>query len=114
LLVIEPDPEVGPVLITIEYQVLPQDLDEFTHSIHQLRRIRMRDGAVRWGIFQDTAHPERMVETFVTSSWLDFLRARERMTAADRIVRDRVRSLHRGADEPQVSRMIYISERDKV
>jgi MFS family permease len=114
LVVIEPDPEEGPVMITIEYRIRLQDQDEFTRAIHQLRRIRMRDGAVRWGVFQDTADPERMVETFVTDSWLDFLRARERMTAEDRIVRDKLRSLHQGPSDPQVSRMIYISERDRV
>jgi MFS family permease len=114
LVVIEPDLEEGPVLITIEYRVRPEDLDEFTRAIHQLRRIRMRDGAVRWGVFQDTADPERMVETFVTDSWLDFLRARERMTAEDRVVRDKVRSLHQGPSDPQVWRMIYIPERDRV
>jgi hypothetical protein len=114
LLVIEPAPEVGPVLITLEYHVPPEDLEEFTRLIHQLKRIRMRDGAVRWGVFQDTANPERLVETFVTDSWLDFLRARERMTAEDRIVRDQIRRLHQGSSDPQVSRMIYVPERDRV
>ena len=112
--VVELDPEVGPVLITIEYRIGPEDLDEFTHAIHQLRRIRMRDGAVRWGVFQDLSNPERLVENFVCASWLDFLRARERMTAADRVVRDHLKRLHQGPGEPQVSRMIYVSERDKV
>jgi MFS family permease len=111
--VVELDPEVGPVLITIEYHVRPPDRDSFTHAIHQMRRVRMRDGAVRWGIFQDIANPERMVETFVMASWLDFLRARERMTAADRVIRDRVRALHHGPADPRVSRMIYVSESEK-
>ncbi|HXA49162.1 MAG TPA: MFS transporter [Candidatus Acidoferrum sp.] len=114
LMVIKPDPEEGPVLITIEYRIGPEDLDEFTRLIHELGRIRMRDGAVRWGVFQDTANAERLVETFVTDSWLDFLRARERMTAEDRIVRDQIRRLHQGSSDPQVSRMIYVSERDRV
>lgn len=112
--VVELDPEVGPVLITIEYRIAPADLDEFTHAIHQLRRIRMRDGAVRWGVFQDLSNPERLVENFVSASWLDFLRARERMTAADRVVRDQLKRLHQGPGEPQVSRMIYVAERDRV
>ena len=96
----------------IEYRIRPADRDEFTHAIHQLRRIRMRDGAARWGVFQDLADPERIVETFVTASWLDFLRARERMTAADRVLRDELRRLHQGPADPVVSRMIYLSERE--
>jgi MFS family permease len=109
--VIEPDLEEGPVLITIEYCVRPEDHQEFVREIHHLRTVRMRDGAVRWGVFQDTADPTRMVETFVTASWLDFLRERERMTAADREIRDRVRRLHEGPNGPVVSRMIYARER---
>jgi hypothetical protein len=72
--------------------------------------LRLRDGAIRWGVFQDTAQPERFVETFVMESWLEFLRARERMTAADRVIRDRVRSFHQGDGDPHVSRMIYARE----
>jgi MFS family permease len=110
LVVIELDPEEGPVLIVIEYRVLPENYAAFVHEIHHLRRVRMRDGAVRWGVYRDTANPERVVETFVTASWLDFLRERERMTAADRELRDKVRNLHEGPGEPRVSRMIYARE----
>jgi MFS family permease len=105
-------PEHGPVLITIEYRIRPSDKNAFTHAIHAARAIRLRDGAMRWGVFQDTAKPERFIETFIMESWLEFLRAREHMTAADRVVRDRVRSFHQGNEEPQVSRMIYSRERE--
>jgi hypothetical protein len=108
--VFQPEPEEGPVLITIEYRVLLKDKGAFTHAIHAMRRIRMRDGAIRWGIFQDTEQPERFVETFVMESWLEFLRARERMTDADRTIRDYARSFHQGSDDPHVSRMIYARE----
>ena len=103
-------PEHGPVLITIEYRVRPADKKEFTRAIHAARPIRMRDGAMRWGVFQDIAQPERFIETFVMESWLEFLRAREHMTAADRVIRERVRSFHQGDEEPRVSRMIYSRE----
>ncbi len=108
--VIEPHPEAGPVLVTIEYRVREQDYAAFTHTLHQLRDVRLRDGAIRWGIFQDTAQPERFVETFVVESWLEFLRERERMTTSDRIIRDRARSFHQGDAEPLISFMIYARE----
>ncbi len=112
--VLQPDPEQGPVLILIEYRIHLADKIEFTHALHAVRALRMRDGAIRWGIFQDTAQPERFVETFVMDSWLEFLRARERMTAADRVIRDRARSFHRGKEDPHVSRMIYARESPRV
>ena len=94
----------------IEYRIRLTEKTEFTRALHAVRPIRMRDGAIRWGLFQDTAQPERFVETFVMESWLEFLRTRERMTAADRIIRDRVRSFHEGEQDPHVSRMIYARE----
>ncbi len=109
-LMMQPEPEQGPVLIMIEYRIRLTEKGEFTRAMHEARPLRMRDGAIRWGVFQDTAQPERFVETFVMESWLDFLRARERMTADDRLIRDRVRSFHKGEDEPLVSRMIYARE----
>jgi MFS family permease len=108
--VLEPDPEEGPVLIVIEYRIRPADKNEFLRAVHAVRPLRLRDGAIRWGVFQDTAKPERFVETFVMESWLEFLRARERMTAADRVIRDHVRSFHQGDGDPHVSRMIYARE----
>jgi quinol monooxygenase YgiN len=108
--VLQPEPEQGPVLIMIEYRIRLTQKAAFTHAMHETRPIRMRDGAIRWGVYQDTAQPERFVETFVMESWLEFLRARERMTAADRLVRDKVRSFHEGEEEPHVSRMIYARE----
>lgn len=108
--VLEPEPEEGPVLIVIEYRIRLAEKNEFTRAMHAARQLRLRDGAIRWGIFQDTAQPERFIETFVMESWLDFLRSRERITAADRVIRDRVRSFHQGEEDPRVSRMIYARE----
>jgi hypothetical protein len=108
--VLQPDPEEGPVLIMVEYRIRLTEKAEFTRALHAARPLRLRDGAIRWGVFQDTAQPERFVETFIMESWLEFLRTRERMTAADRVIRDRVRSFHEGDEEPHVSRMIYARE----
>ena len=108
--VIELEPEQGPVMIGIEYRIRAEDQAAFTHAVHALRAVRMRDGAIRWGVYQDTAQPERFIENFVMGSWLDFLRARERMTATDVLLRDRARGFHQGGSEPGVSRMIYARE----
>ncbi len=104
---VPPLPEAGPVLVSVEYRILPADHDAFTRAIHAMREVRMRDGAIRWGVFQDAASRNRLVETFVVESWLDYLRQRERLTAADKKIRDRVWSFHQGDAPPQISHMIY-------
>ncbi len=108
--VIEPHPEDGPVLVTIEYRIRHADYDAFIHSIHALRPVRMRDGAIRWGVFRDAVYPDRLVETFVAESWVEFLRQRERMTTSDRAIRDRVWDFHQGDSRPVTSYMIYARE----
>ncbi len=107
---IEPHPESGPVLVTIEYRIREEDYAAFTRAIHEMRQVRMRDGAIRWGIFQDAAQPDRFTETFVVDSWLEFLRVRERLTASDIQIRNEVRSFHQGGNPPVVSYMIYARE----
>src|SRR5271156_2494174 len=47
------EPTDGPVRISIHYRIPSENYAEFTHAIHQLRRVRLRDGAMRWGIYRD-------------------------------------------------------------
>jgi MFS family permease len=107
---IEPHPEDGPVLVTIEFKIRPEDSGEFTGAIHKVREMRMRNGAIRWGVFQDARQPERFVETFVVDSWIDFLRQRERYSIPDRALRDYAWSFHQGDSPPTVSYMLYARE----
>jgi MFS family permease len=108
--VIEPHPEDGPVMVTIEFQIRPEDYAAFTSAIHKVRDMRMRNGAIRWGVFQDAQQPDRFVETFVVDSWIDFLRQRERFSAPDRALRDHAWSFHQGETAPAVSYMLYARE----
>jgi MFS family permease len=106
---IEPRPEDGPVLINIQYCIREADYADFTRAIHRMRDVRMRDGAIRWGVYQDTADPRHVLETFVVESWVEYLRQRERLTTSDRAIRDRVLAFHQG-DPPKASHMIYVRE----
>lgn len=75
--------ERGPVLITIEYRVGESLREDFLAQVFRLGAARKRNGAYRWGIFEDAADPGRWVEMFLTDSWLEFHRIRERLTRAD-------------------------------
>lgn len=104
---IELRPDDGPVLITVEYQIDPERSHDFTKAMHALSRVRRRDGAIRWGLFQDTAVPSRYVETFVVESWAEHLRQHERVTIADRIAEQRVGAFQISDKPPTVSHLIY-------
>jgi MFS family permease/quinol monooxygenase YgiN len=95
----------GPVLVTVEYRIRPQDRDAFLEAIAKLEHERRRDGAYRWGVFEDAADAGRMVETFLVESWMEHLRQHERVTNADRLVQE---ALHRFqlSGEPKVTHLI--------
>ena len=104
--VVDPDPEGGPILVTIQYAVEPEDAPAFLDAMADLGRVRRRNGAYRWGIFRDTAHGERYLETYVVASWVSHLRQHERNSVADQSVQDRAESFHTGDDRPAVSHYI--------
>jgi MFS family permease len=104
---IDPDPDDGPVLVLVRYRIDPARAEEFATAMRAMRRVRRRDGAYRWGVFEDVADPGCFVETYVVRSWAEHLRQHERFTAEDLAVRDRVRSFHIGQDPPAVSHFIY-------
>ncbi len=105
-LVIEPNPEDGPVLVTVTFRINPERAKDFIRAAHELGRVRRRDGAVRWALFRDPFDPALYMETYVVESWLERQRQLERFTVADHAIRNRVFSFHVDAIPPAVSRMI--------
>ena len=94
--------ETGPVVVSIEYRVAETDRSEFLAAMHEMRRIRRRDGARRWTLLQDVAEPDVWIERFQTPSWVENLRHQGRFTIADRDVERRVLQFHRGAEPPHI------------
>ena len=72
-----------------------------------LRMLRLRDGAYRWGLYNDSAVPTRFVETFVVESWAEHLRQHERVTVADREVERTALAFHIGTTPPTITHLIY-------
>jgi MFS family permease len=101
----EVETDRGPVLVTIEYRINPQDREAFLAALEKLGRQRRRDGAYAWGVFEDAAVEGRMVETFLVESWLEHLRQHERVTNADRVLQDAVHHFHT-AGSPVVTHLI--------
>jgi hypothetical protein len=100
--------ESGPVLVTVEYRIDPARRESFTRATRALERIRRRDGAYAWGLYGDLADPARYVETFLVESWAEHERQHARLTAADRLVEDRIRPFLVGAAPPAVSHLVYV------
>lgn len=103
------DKDEGPILVTVEYRIKAESRNAFLDAIERLGHERRRDGAYAWGIFEDAANPGRMVETFLVESWLEHLRQHERVTHADRILQDDVRTLLE--DAPRITHLVAAEAR---
>ena len=107
----EPDPESGPVVIEVQYRIDPARAAEFVAAARELERIRRRDGAVQWWLLHDSDDPARYVEIFAVETWAEHLRQHERVSAADRLVEDRVRAFHLDDTRP-VGRHLLAADAD--
>jgi predicted MFS family arabinose efflux permease len=108
---IEPRPDDGPVLITVEYEVDPAEADRFVPAMEELGRVRRRDGAYRWGLYADLERQGVYLETFVVDSWSEHLRQHERLTVADLELTRLTKSFHRGEEPPTVRHLLWAPER---
>lgn len=104
------EPDEGPVMVTIEYQIDPSRAADFAAVMQRTRGARLRQGALSWGLFRDTAKPGLYVEYFVDENWLEHQRRLERFTAFDAELRAQRLAFHVGADPPVLRR--YVADAD--
>jgi len=94
----------GPVLVTVEYVVIPERRADFVKAMDHYERVRRRDGASQWGIFHDVEAGDRYLEIFLVDSWAEHQRQHERETRADHELEQKLRSFVVG--EPKVRHLI--------
>ena len=100
------EPHEGPVMVNIEYLIDPEDRKGFEEAMSDVRRTRLANGAIAWGLFQDAGDERRYIETFIDQTWLDHLRRRERLTVEDLEFNRVADAFHRGQTPPKVSHLI--------
>lgn len=98
----------GPVLILIEYTVEKHHRTAFLHAIDKLSEERRRDGAYGWGVTEDSADPQKIVEWFMVESWAEHLRQHKRVSNADADLQGTVLAHHSGPEKPVVRHFLTI------
>lgn len=99
-------PSRGPVLVTTEFEVAPDNARPFAEAMQAVRTLRLREGALRWNLFQDAAFPHRWIETMLLASWNDHLRQHARVSVESAELEARAWSFHEGQRPPLVSHML--------
>ncbi len=98
--------DTGPVVVTVEYRIAPEDAEAFRLAMRELRRIRRRDGAKRWSLMQDMAAPQIWIERYHSPNWVEHLRRHHRFTVADREIERKVLDFHQGDEPPRTRHLI--------
>jgi MFS family permease len=102
------EPGEGPVLVMVEYRVKLAEMEKFAQVMIEMRRVRRRDGAVRWRLFRDPTDPGRCAEIYVVESWAEHLRQTDRETVADREIREAALRFHQGPGRPIATHWISV------
>ncbi|WP_186417301.1 MFS transporter [Bosea sp. CS1GBMeth4] len=102
----------GPVTVTIEYRIARENRAAFLAAIARLAPERRRDGAFSWGVSEDAADPERIVEWFMVESWAEHLRQHRRVSQADADIQAEMARFHSGPEAPVVRHLLGLSAHD--
>lgn len=95
------EPDDGPVLITTEYDVPTHRLPAFVTTAHRLKKMRRREGALNWALFEDVERRGTHIENYLMTSWAEHRRQAERRTGNDQQVLDEITNYHNGDEGPR-------------
>lgn len=98
----------GPVMVSIEYSISTTDEAEFLLLMNKSARIRKRDGAYFWQLFNDNENEQSYSEVYMAESWLGLLRQQERKTIDDEAIKNRLIELNKGGTRPKVTYQITV------
>jgi len=86
---LEPEPDAGPIVVSIEYEVSADSEEDFLLSMESMRRSRLRSGASRWDLYRVGESPGLFCEQFQVPTWAEHQRQHDgRLTAADQAIED--------------------------
>ncbi|WP_067465825.1 MFS transporter [Nocardia amamiensis] len=110
-LVVEPDPDDGPVLILRDYDVPPENVEEFLTAMTFVGRSRQRTGAMEWRLYRDVGVIDRYVEAFVVRSWAEHMHQHQvRLTAQDQL-REQAVAKFTTAEGDRVTHLVAVDRR---
>ncbi|RAI59132.1 MFS transporter [Roseicella frigidaeris] len=98
----------GRILEAVRYRIDPAERAAFLAAMQEVRRVRLRSGAVSWRLYEDVAHPERWIELWAVESWTEHLREETRRTEGDRAALARAAALHRAEAPPEAARFLNV------
>jgi MFS family permease len=89
-----PKAEDGPVTVTMELVIRPEDREEFLALTKELRLIFLRNGAFVYRVVEIFEQPGTFRTEMRVKSWTEYLRHQARMTKTETELAKRVQAMH--------------------
>jgi predicted MFS family arabinose efflux permease len=86
------DDSPHPVILSISYRVMEENVVAFWRDLQQVGYFRLRDGAIQWRVTQDLDDPQVWTETVRFRTWTDYCRQADRLTSETIALRNRLKS----------------------
>jgi MFS family permease len=101
-----PQADDGPVTVTTELIIRPEDRERFLVLVKELRLVFLRNGAFLFRVDEILERPGTFRTEMRVSSWAQHLRQHRRTTRAETELAERIWRMHAGEQEPVVSHAI--------
>jgi MFS family permease len=96
----------GPITVTVESIIRPEDREEYLSLTQQVRLIFLRNGASLYRVDENLEKPGTFRTEMVVASWAEHMRQHARTTKAEKEIAERAWALHAGEGEPLVRHYI--------
>ena len=94
-----PEPDDGPVTVTRDLIIRPEDREEFLALVKEYRLVFLRNGAFLFRVGENLEHPGTFRTEMLVSSWAEHLRQFARMAKAETELVERVWAMHAGDED---------------
>jgi hypothetical protein len=91
-----PRPTDGPVAIHYDIEMDRQHEREFLATMKHVRMVHLRNGAFSWRLHEDLGRLNTFRIEIMVPSWSQYILQYERLTKAEKIILERVKSFHVG------------------
>lgn len=92
----------GPIMVVVTYEIAKEDGQKFRDAMSKVRRIRLRNGVLQWGLYIDLESPTKYREVYLDENWAAHLRQHERVSKYEMEVSQLAYQYHQGEELPEV------------
>jgi membrane glycosyltransferase len=105
-----PEPQEGPVSVTMEFEVEEEKRGRFLELMREMRLVYLRNGAFSWRLDEDLEKRNRFRMEMLVTSWSEHLQQHERMTRSELDTWQRIWALHAGKKGPVVKHYLSVNK----